>query len=152
LKLSNNFHLDEFLVSDTAARNDIDMSPTLEVVNNLQKLVDTCLQPLRNHLGKVIHITSGYRPPALNSLIGGSVTSAHISGSAADLWAVGYTPLEVCEAIRDLDLPFDQNIHEFGRWTHIGIAENPRKELLTAYRKEGKTHYSWGLKKMEDLV
>lgn len=145
MKLSKNFTLEEFLVSQTAARHGIDMTPPEDVLENLQTLVTTCLQPLRESLGSSIQVTSGYRPPVLNMLIKGSSTSAHMHGRASDLRATGYTPLEVCQRVIDLGLPFDQIIHEFGSWSHLGIAEDPRAEALTAYRYRGKTNYAWGV-------
>lgn len=145
MKLSKNFTLEEFLVSETAARHDIDMTPPEDVLDNLQVLVTTCLQPLRESLDSSIHVTSGYRPPLLNMLIKGSSTSAHMHGRAADLRAAGFTPLEVCQRVIDLALPFDQIIHEFGIWSHLGISEDPRAEALTAYRYRGITNYAWGV-------
>ena len=152
MKLSKNFSLDEFLVSQTAERHDIEMTPGELIIENIQELVDTCLQPLRESLDAVIFISSGYRPLELNHLIGSSLTSAHLFGRAADFRAAGYSPLEVCERIRSLSLPYDQNIHEFGRWTHLGIDANPRKEDLTAYRRDGKTRYAWDLLPLSELT
>ncbi len=152
MKLSKNFSLEEFLISQTAERQGIDMTPDEGVIANLQELVNSCLQPLRNALGSVMYISSGYRPLVLNTLIGGSKTSAHLHGRAADFRAAGYSPLYVCRRIRDLGLPYDQNIHEFGRWTHLGIARQPRKEDLTAYRGDGHTRYSFGLVEIAELI
>ncbi len=120
-------------------------------MEQLQKLVGTCLQPLRNELDAVIYISSGYRPVALNQLIGGSLTSAHVHGRAVDFSVVGMSPLAVCNAAQQLELPYDQIIHEFGKWTHMGIADEPRSEELTAYRDKGGVHYVFGLKSMEDV-
>lgn len=152
MKLSDNFSLEEFLVSQTAERNGIDMTPDDLVVENIQKLVDTCLQPLRIALGSVIYISSGYRPRILNTLIGGSITSAHMSGSAADFRAAKYTPLEVCAMAVKLELPFDQVINEFGRWVHLGISDKLRGETLTAFRRDGKTRYALGLSMVSELT
>jgi len=152
MRISKSFVLDEFLVSQTAERNGIDMAPPDDVMENLHILVNTCLQPLRDSLGSVIYISSGYRPMVLNTLIGGSKTSAHMTGSAADFNCVGYTPLEVCARAVELCLPYDQIIQEFGRWIHIGISGNPRKEELTAYRRDGKTRYALGLSAVSELV
>jgi len=149
MRLGKNFTLEEFLVSETAERNGIDMTPPAAVVDNLTDLVETCLQPLRDHLGLPIHITSGYRPRVLNTLIGGSTTSAHVDGRAADFRVDGMEPLAVCRAANELDIPFDQVIHEFGRWVHLGIAREPRRELLTAYH-DGRTRYRFGLLTIEE--
>ena len=152
MKLSKNFRLDEFLVSETAERRGIDMTPNSAVIENIRRLVEDCMQPIRDHLDRPIFITSGYRPLELNNAIGGSRTSAHMSGSAADFVVSGMSPYEVCKEIETLSLPYDQLIHEFGRWIHLGIsAQTPRMELLTAYR-DGRTKYTYGIHKIEDLV
>ncbi len=150
MHLSQNFKLEEFLVSQTAERNGIDMTPPDEIIDNLQTLVANCLQPLREEVGSTIYISSGFRPEALNRLIGGSSTSSHVFGQAADFRVAGFTPLEVCRIIRDI-LNYDQNIHEFGKWTHLGNAPPLRQENLTAYRKDGRTAYHSGLIAIEDL-
>lgn len=154
MKLSKNFTLEEFLISQTAARNDIDMTPSKKVQGHIVRLVETILQPIRDNTGSIF-ISSGFRPDELNKLIGGSETSAHRFGCAADLRATGLTPLETCQLIVDLDLPYDQVIHEFGRWVHVGIRWDgmlPRKEQLTAYKQHGKTAYIHGLHAVGDLI
>ena len=100
-------------------------------------------------MGLSITISSGYRPPELNRLIGGSTTSAHPYGRAADIVVNGLTPLEVSELIRELGLPYDQVIHEFGQWVHVGISreeDNVRSQELTAYRDDKGVHYDLGLR------
>ena len=88
LPLSNNFTLGEFLRSETAER-DYELkreqeNPPEEVIANLQYLVETTLQPVRDAFGYPIKISSGYRCQLLNKLVGGSATSQHCSGEAAD--------------------------------------------------------------------
>ena len=147
VKLSKNFYLDEFQVSQTAARNGIDMSVTEEQKEWLELLCDRILQPVRNHFGPV-SISSGYRPPKLNKLIGGSKTSQHMLCQAADFNVPGHTPLEVARWI-SLNCEFDQVIHEFGRWVHASVAQYPRLQELTAMKVPGlikpKTKYVPGL-------
>lgn len=149
MQLSPNFQLSEFLTSQTAARHGIDMTPSPEVVRNLQKLTVDFLQPIRDEAGSPLIITSGYRPPALNTLIGGSATSAHRFGRAADFTIVEMSSFEACELIERMDLKFDQLILEFPEsprsWVHLGIAEFPRRQVLTARREDGKTVYVNGL-------
>jgi hypothetical protein len=151
MRLSANFTLEEFLVSQTAERHGIDMTPPPQVVSNLQKLCEVCLQPLRAAVQRPIFISSGYRSPDLNSLIGGSKTSAHMAGNAADFRVAGMTPFQTCELIVEMGLPYDQVIHEFGRWVHLGVADILRGEELTAYRKDDKVRYIHGIHRMEDL-
>lgn len=149
MKLTDNFYLYEFLRSQTAARHDITMDPPIEVIDNLRRLCVDILQPLRNTIALPMTISSGYRPPELNGLIGGSTTSAHMYGRAADIIVNGRTPLEVAQTIRDMELPYDQVIHEFGQWVHVGIPkeeDNARLQELTAYKKGGRTRYDLGLR------
>jgi hypothetical protein len=152
MKLTANFTLEEFLVSQTAERHGIDLTPPHEVVENLRRLCEGCLQPLREATNRPIFISSGYRSPDLNSLIGGSKTSAHMAGNAADFIVSGLTPYDTCKLIVEMGLPYDQVIHEFGRWVHLGVADILRGEELTAYRKDGKTRYVFGIKTMEELL
>ena len=151
MRLSKNFTLEEFTRSQTAERFGIDMHPTELVVDNLRRLVQGCLQPLRDEAGPM-YISSGYRPLELNTRIGGSKTSAHVQGNAADFVITGMTPFDVCELVVAMDLPIDQIIHEFSRWSHLGVADILRGEKLTAYKKDGKTRYVNGIKRIEDLT
>lgn len=151
MRLSKNFTLEEFLRSQTAERNDIDMTPSQEIIDNLYRLVNSCLQPLRDEAEAGIYISSGYRPLELNTKIGGSATSEHMNGNAADLTVTGQTPIQTAELIVEMELPFDQVIHEFGKWVHLGVRDILRTQQLTAYRKDGKTRYVPGILRMEEL-
>lgn len=147
MKLGKYFHLDEFTVSALASRigRDIDGVPE-QYMGNLERLVETCLDPLRERLGRPMVITSGYRPDWLNRMVGGSPTSAHVEARAADLIVPGVPLIEICKACDALELPFDQVILEFppSGWVHIGIAhqdERPRRQRLTALTASGRTRY-----------
>jgi hypothetical protein len=147
--LSEHFELAEFLVSETAARRGIGNEPTPEVIENLRRLCQSVLEPLRVHLKRPVVITSGYRSPALNRAVGGSPTSHHMQGRAADLIVPGMTPLAVCQTAHSLRLPCTQNIHEFGRWAHLAVGipndAHQRTQLLTAKLAQNKTVYEPGL-------
>lgn len=93
MKLTKNFHLVEFLRSETAARLKIDNTPTPAAQVNLMHLA-RYLQGFRDFVGYPIRITSGYRSPRLNSLVGGVPTSDHIKGLAADFYILGLSPAE----------------------------------------------------------
>ncbi len=88
MPLSKNFALRELVRSSTAERDDRlkreQENPPIEIVHSLRYLVDTALQPIRGKLGFPIRINSGYRSPLLNKLVGGSATSQHCKGEAAD--------------------------------------------------------------------
>jgi zinc D-Ala-D-Ala carboxypeptidase len=150
MRLSKNFTLEEFLRSEYAERNDIDMTPPPEIIENIRLFVKSCMQPLRDEVGVPINITSGYRPLALNVGIGGSKTSAHVRGEAADCTVVGQTPYETAQLIEHMDLPYDQVIHEFGKWVHLGVGDTLRGQELTAHRHEGKTRYVLGILTLEE--
>lgn len=133
--LSPHFHLDEFTVSQEAARRGIDNTPTDEVIPRLE-LLARHLELVRTILGgHPIILTSGYRCDELNTAIGGSRTSAHLRGDAADFICPRFgTPLAICRALAiQEDLPFDQLIEE-GGWVHLGFAREgarPRRQVLT---------------------
>jgi len=146
MQLSEHFELTEFLVSETAARRGIANEPSPEVIENLRRLCQSVLEPLRIKLARPVVITSGYRAPALNRAVGGSKTSHHMQGRAADLIVPGMTPLAVCQTAQQMKLPCVQIIHEFGRWAHLAVVlPNERTQLLTAKLAQGKTVYEPGL-------
>ncbi len=152
MRLSKNFTIEEFLVSQTATRHGIDMTPGPEIIENLQRLVTGVMQPLRDEVGVGIFVSSGFRPLELNTRIGGSKTSEHVNGNACDFKVIGQTPFDTAELIVSMELPFDQVIHEFGRWVHCGVRDILRAQELTAYKKDGKTKYISGILTMESLA
>jgi hypothetical protein len=147
--ISRDFTLEEFQVSQTAVRHNIDMSMSPQVKTNVTILACVVLQRIRDAIESPLMITSGYRPRDLNSLIGGSENSAHMLGCAADVRSNKYSSYELCELVMDLDLPFDQVINEFGEWMHVSIPNfgeaKPRKQVLTAERGGSGTIYHVGL-------
>lgn len=152
MKLSANFVLSEFVKSQQAERLGIDNTPPQVVINNLKQLVANVLQPVRTHYGKTMVISSGYRSPALNKAVGGSKTSDHMTGCAADIEIPGVSNYDLAVYIRD-NLPFTQVILEFytpgipdSGWVHVSYdADDLKKQTLTAVRKDGKTVYQQGL-------
>lgn len=152
MKLSANFVLSEFVKSQQAERLGIDNTPPQVVINNLKQLVENVLQPVRTHYGKTMVISSGYRSPALNKAVGGSKTSDHMTGCAADIEIPGVSNYDLAVYIRD-NLPFTQVILEFytpgipdSGWVHVSYdADDLKKQTLTAVRKDGKTVYQQGL-------
>jgi hypothetical protein len=142
MNLSKSFTLDEFTRSQTAARMGREVVAPPEVVANLTWLCQEILQPLRDSIRSVMTINSGYRPGWLNAAIGGSKTSQHMTGQAADILAKGYSPLGLCQEIVDHRLPFDQLLLEFDSWTHVSVAlpgAKPRQQILTYRIVNGKT-------------
>jgi hypothetical protein len=130
MKLSNSFNLIEFTSSETASRRGIDNTPSIAVIENLRLLCENVLQPLRDKYGKSINITSGYRSPKLNKAIGGSTTSQHCFGQAADIQVDKKDYLKVWEILKTL--PFDQIIFEFGTesapdWIHVSFVQGKNR-------------------------
>jgi zinc D-Ala-D-Ala carboxypeptidase len=148
MQLSKNFSLKEMIRSDYASRKGIDNTPSSLVVNNLMLLADKVLQPIRDQFGAVI-INSGYRSPQLNVAIGGSKTSDHVLGLAADIEVPNlsnYMLAKWCEQ----NLKFKQLILEFytpgdvdSGWVHISYGS--KQQVLTAVKENGKTIYKIGL-------
>lgn len=126
------FTITELCKSSTAAQKKIDNTPNSEVVNNLKKLVEYVLDPLREKYGKPIHVNGAYRCPALNKAVGGSKTSQHMLGLAADITAGSATKNKILfNLVQELNLPFDQLIDEKNfRWVHISYSDKPRKQIL----------------------
>lgn len=121
-----------------------------EVYNNLTKLINTTLDPLREALGKPITVTSGYRPEKLNNAVGGSKTSAHRFGLAADIHTGNNSSdnLKIVSAMLEKGIDFDQIIIEYptfnisgditsAKWIHIGLSKTTnRKQVLYYYNKK----------------
>jgi hypothetical protein len=151
LNLSKNFSLKELTASQVAVRNGLDNTPDQTVISNLQTLVETILQPLRDHYGRSVRVSSGYRSPELNSFVGGSKTSDHCKGQAADIEIDGVANGDLAKYIAD-NFKFTQIILEFytqgvpnSGWVHISYdANNLKCETLTATKINNKTVYLKG--------
>ena len=152
MNLSKNFTLSEMVKSETALRHDMDNAPSQEVISNLQELAVNVLQPVRDHFDKGVKVNSGYRSPDVNAKVGGSRTSDHCRGMAADIESPGVPNAELAEWIK-ANLPFTQVILEFytqgipdSGWVHVSYdPANLKKQTLTAVKQDGKTVYLNGL-------
>ena len=111
MKLSTNFSLSELTKSESASRLGLDNDPTQEIISSLQALVNHILQPVRDKFGPVV-VTSGYRSPEVNKAIGGSATSDHCKGQAADFEVLGKDNRELAIWIAE-NMQFTQLILEF---------------------------------------
>tara|TARA_R100000544_G_C2183473_1_gene38055 strand:+ start:7 stop:468 length:462 start_codon:yes stop_codon:yes gene_type:complete len=148
MKLSNNFSLAEMTKSQTATRKGIDNKPSTAHIENLIHLAETVLQPVREHFGKPVAISSGYRSPALCEAIGSSSKSQHAQGEAADFEIHGVDNKELATWISK-NTDFDQLILEFynegdpnSGWVHCSVVKSgSRKQILKASKVEAKTKY-----------
>lgn len=146
MKLSDNFYLSELVKSQTAVRKRISNVPSDEVIENLKSLVGNVLQPIRDHYNMPVMISSGYRSPKLNKAIGGSSSSQHCFGQAADIEIPGLSNLELALFIQE-NLEYDQLILENytpkdpnSGWVHVSYVSSPnRKQSLTF---DGKKYHS----------
>lgn len=132
-QLSEHFQLWEFVVSQTAERNGIKNIPPKEAIIGLKNLCKTILEPARFALGP-LQISSGYRSQELNRLVGGSPTSAHKFGFAADIIPLKVSKIEFAKWVfKNVD--FDQIILEFGKeddpaWIHVSADPRYRRQVL----------------------
>lgn len=144
MRLSKHFQLSEFTNSQTARRRGIDNTPNSEQISALKLLCKKVLEPVRLYYDKPVVISSGFRGPALNRAIGGSPSSQHMKGEAADFEIPGESNAEVAMWIRD-NLNYDQLILEFYQsgvpnsgWVHVSYCIPYRNQELTALRKRNR--------------
>ena len=149
MQLSKHFKLEEFTKSMTATRKGIDNTPGSGDIKNLENVCYEILEPTRAKFDKPITITSGYRSPELCEAIGSSKNSQHAKGQAADFEIFDVSNQELVIWI-DKNLDYDQMILEFWKgpdepnsgWVHCSYKkEGNRKQLLRAYKEDGRTKY-----------
>jgi hypothetical protein len=152
MNLSANFSLHEMCKSETALRMGYDNTPDEEATENLRLLCEKVLQPVRDHYGKGVKVNSAYRSPESNAAVGGSKTSDHCKGMAADIEIPGVANADLAQWIMD-NLDYTQLILEFytpgipdSGWVHVSYdPNNLKKQELTATKVAGKTQYLPGL-------
>ncbi len=152
MQLTTNFSLHELTKSETALRMGFDNTPGEAETEALRLLCEKVLQPVRDHYGKGVKVNSGYRSPESNAAVGGSKTSDHCKGMAADIEIPGVANAELAQWIMD-NLEYTQLILEFytpgipdSGWVHVSYdPANLKKQELTATKVAGKTQYLPGL-------
>ena len=152
MKLSPNFSLAEMTKSDTALRLDMDNTPGDEEIANMIALCENVLQKVREHFAKGVKVNSGFRHPNVNAAVGGSKTSDHCKGMAADIEIPGVANADLAEWIVE-NCEFRQVILEFytpgipdSGWVHVSYnPDDNKKQVLTAMKENGKTVYKPGL-------
>jgi hypothetical protein len=151
MQLSKNLSLAEVTRSETAKRRGISNMPTPEHIENFKKLAENVFQPIRDHFGVPIHLSSGYRSAALNKAVGGASSSQHSKGEAIDIdmdgSANGVNNKMVFDFIK-ANVNFDQLIAEFPvngnpAWVHVSYNGDgaQRKQILVAKKVGSKTAY-----------
>jgi len=151
-QLTKNFSLHELTKSETALRYDMENNPGPAEIGNLTELAGKVLQPIRDHYQKGVKINSGFRHPDVNAKVGGSRTSDHCKGMAADLEIPGVANADLAQWVKD-NLEFTQLILEFytpgipdSGWVHVSYDPgNLKKQVMTATKQNGKTVYLPGL-------
>lgn len=142
--LSAHFSLHEMLTSQTAIRfrYDEQFEPSPQIVENLRQLSQQVLEPLRTAINVPVRVSSGYRCLRVNTKIGGSKTSQHMLGQAADIQVLSLSTEELFQWIRQQNVPFDQLIQEFDSWVHVSFSPDPRRQILRAIKlSNGQTKY-----------
>lgn len=139
MNLSPNFTLQELIASETASRYGYDNTPNATEIANLTRLAGL-LEQVRKVVGKPVLVNSAYRSKQVNDAVGSKDTSQHRLGCAADIRVSNMNPDQVCRAIIEFDIQFDQLIREFwdkdrgGGWTHISVPntadQTPRNQAL----------------------
>jgi len=150
MKISEHLDLSEVTRSYSAKRNGIANNPTPEHLENFKKLAEHVFEPIRNHFGVPINISSGYRSKALNKAVGGSATSDHCYGRAIDIdmdgFSSGVTNNDIFHWIKD-NLKFKQLIAEFPEcgklgWVHVAYGEGLNtNNVIIGIKRGGKTVY-----------
>ena len=125
MKLSENFSLQELTKSETALRLGMKNDPTEADIQNLKTLCEKVLQPVRDHFKMGVKVNSGYRHPEVNAKVGGSKTSDHCKGQAADIEIPSIANADLANWISD-NLSYTQLILEFytpgipdSGWVHV---------------------------------
>ena len=147
LQLSPHFTLGEMARTDNRNLLSENQAQSLAYFDNLQKLCAEILEPVRELLGMPVQVTSGFRCIRLNALIGGSPTSQHCHGEAADTVYGEYNLREIFNEIAWSSIPYSQIIYEFESWVHIALQDQvlyPGKvrQMLTASSINGATVYT----------
>ena len=133
MKLSENFTLEEMTASRIAKNMHLSNIPSETETNNLIRLCQTILQPIRNKLNAPLTVTSGFRCSSLNKIVGGSLTSQHLKGAAADiiyqdnklLWDL------IVSMISNQEIIVGQLIYERNlSWIHISLPTASHKNQI----------------------
>lgn len=143
MQLTEHFDLGELIYSSTAKQKGLKNEPNESQIENLKLLCEYVLEPIREKIGCPLVISSGYRSEKVNALVGGSKTSQHLLGQAADIQIFDKTKTNVdlfntiVEMLKNNELQVGQVIWEFGEtepnWVHVSLpTSRHRNEVLRA--------------------
>lgn len=128
-----NFSISELINSDTANKYKINNMPDINSLDSMLDLIVFCLQPIRDKIKKPMIITSGYRCPEVNKLVGGVTTSQHTKGQAVDFIIHDLTSSQIIEKIKTFNIEYDQLINEYDKWVHISFNKNKNRKQILKY-------------------
>lgn len=135
MKLGKYFTLKELTCTNSGLVN----SPNQDEIANLKLLVDNVLDPAREEFGDIIHINSGYRSPLVNRHVGGSITSAHMTGRAADIKCNDNARLfNILKGYKFRQLIWEKGNNIQPDWIHIEYNENDNKCQILKF--DGKSY------------
>lgn len=128
------FSVAELVKSTTATKRKINNTPSEEIKCNINQLIDNILDPLRESWKQPIIVSSGYRCPKLNKIVGGASSSQHLLGQAADIHTKSNSREDnkrLFNLIKELKLPYDQLINEYSyKWIHVSFSSKNRRQIL----------------------
>ena len=126
--------MSELIYSETAIENNINNMPDINSLDNMLDLIFYGLQPIRDLIGKPIVITSGFRNPLVNRLVGGSNTSGHLTGRCADIHVDGMSARDLFNFIIKSGVKYRQCILENESWVHLDYKKDDLKQENLIYR------------------
>ena len=145
MKITENFTFEELIHSAYAEKYHLSNLPKQDEIKKLNQLATEILQPIRNEFNSPIKVTSGYRSPQVNSAVGGSRTSQHVKGEAADLTSSDNKKLMslIIRLIKDKKIEVGQVINEFDySWIHISLpTKTHHNEVLRAFNTKKGVRY-----------